>query len=300
MHSVSNASGVYQILCVPTGKVYVGSAINLARRWKEHRAALRAGNHQNSHLQRAWHKYDEAAFAFSILELAPAELLLKVEQCWINTTRCYEEDSGFNICAIAGSHLGVRRSIDVREKLRKANARTWDGFINPDGELVTITNLYDFCRQHGLSMTGMRALHRGKKPQYRGWTRVGCSSIPKPPRSKCWEGFISPEGVLVEPIENLHKFCKEHKLRYSDMHSLYTGKLRSSQGWTHVKTVHIVSSREYTGRRYEGFISPNGELVIIDNLACFCRENGLNENHMRQVYARTRKSHKGWTWRGNK
>jgi len=300
MHGIPNASGIYRILCVPTGKIYVGSAINLARRWQDHRAALRAGNHQNSYFQRAWDKYGEIAFAFSVLEFVPADTLLEVEQYWMDITCCYEESCGFNICMVAGSHLGIRRSKDVKEKLRKANARTWEGFIDPTGEIVAITNLYDFCRQHGLSMTGMRALHRGEKPQYRGWTRVGVCSTPKPVRYKWWEGFISPDGVLVEPFENLHGFCKDHGLRYSSMHNLYRGKLRSSQGWRRIRTAHIVSSREYTGRRYEGFVSPSSEPVIIENLASFCRENGLNENRMRQVYAGTRKSHKGWIRRGDK
>jgi excinuclease UvrABC nuclease subunit len=53
MHSVPNASGVYQILCVPTGKVYVGSASNLRIRWREHRWALNRGTHHSEYLQRA-------------------------------------------------------------------------------------------------------------------------------------------------------------------------------------------------------------------------------------------------------
>lgn len=295
MHSIPHESGVYQILCVPTGKVYVGSASDLYDRWREHRWHLKRGTHHSLYLQRAWDKYGETAFEFSVIELVPVEQLLEVEQRWIDATRCYEEERGFNICVVAGSQLGVRRSIDVKQKIKEGVARTWDGFINPNGERVTITNLYDFCREHGLSMTGMRALYHGKKPQYRGWTHVGVSPIPKPNHHKVWEGFISPDGILVDPIENLHKFCKDHGLRYSDMHSLYTGKILSSRGWKHIRTAHIVPAREYIGRRYEGFINPERASVIIDNLARFCRENGVNEDHMRQVYAGIRKSHKGWT-----
>jgi group I intron endonuclease len=65
MYSIPTESGVYQILCVPTGKAYVGSAVNLAKRWQEHRWMLRRGQHHSQYLQRAWDKYGETAFAFS-------------------------------------------------------------------------------------------------------------------------------------------------------------------------------------------------------------------------------------------
>jgi predicted GIY-YIG superfamily endonuclease len=40
-----HASGVYQIRCIPTGKVYVGSAVDLFKRWAQHHRTLRKGEH---------------------------------------------------------------------------------------------------------------------------------------------------------------------------------------------------------------------------------------------------------------
>jgi group I intron endonuclease len=54
--AIPRASGVYQILCKPTGKIYVGSAVNLRGRWLNHRSSLRCGKHPNIVLQRAWNK----------------------------------------------------------------------------------------------------------------------------------------------------------------------------------------------------------------------------------------------------
>ena len=40
-YSLPHSPGVYQIICVANGKIYIGSAINLRRRWEQHRRLLR-------------------------------------------------------------------------------------------------------------------------------------------------------------------------------------------------------------------------------------------------------------------
>src|SRR3970040_1255088 len=54
--------GVYKILNVMNGKVYVGSAANFKSRWKFHLGQLRYGNHHSITLQRAYNKYGERNF----------------------------------------------------------------------------------------------------------------------------------------------------------------------------------------------------------------------------------------------
>src|SRR5687768_12784577 len=62
------SAGVYQIRCKPTGKIYIGSAVDLRARWEHHRGRLRRGDHRNRYLQNAWVKYGEVNFEFSVLE----------------------------------------------------------------------------------------------------------------------------------------------------------------------------------------------------------------------------------------
>lgn len=54
-------SGIYRIVNLANDKFYIGSAVNLERRWYMHRNRLNAGKHRNAHLQAAWSKYGEAA-----------------------------------------------------------------------------------------------------------------------------------------------------------------------------------------------------------------------------------------------
>jgi group I intron endonuclease len=124
-------SAVYCITCTSNGKVYIGSAVCIRKRWWSHRDDLARGRHHSRHLQQAWNKYGAAAFAFDILEAVddPAELLER-EQFHIDRTKAYDRHYGYNINPTAGSNLGRTWSEATREKKirgmtgRKASAET--------------------------------------------------------------------------------------------------------------------------------------------------------------------------------
>lgn len=59
-------SGVYKIICVKTGKFYVGSAKDIRHRQIQHLCHLRKGDHHCIYLQRAWNKYGEDNFVFEV------------------------------------------------------------------------------------------------------------------------------------------------------------------------------------------------------------------------------------------
>lgn len=81
----ADVSGIYQIICITTGKFYVGSASCLRRRRNDHLRALRDGNHPNIHLQRTWNKYGETSFKFQVIELCNSDTLVEREQHFIDT-----------------------------------------------------------------------------------------------------------------------------------------------------------------------------------------------------------------------
>lgn len=74
---------IYAIECATNKLVYVGSTRQVAARWRDHKATLRAGTHHNRHLQHAWEKYGEEAFEFRVLEEVPDEELMDAELRWI-------------------------------------------------------------------------------------------------------------------------------------------------------------------------------------------------------------------------
>lgn len=162
-------SGVYKITCSVTGKVYVGSSLNVYRRWHAyHLPRLRRGAHINRYLQNAWNKYGEQAFICSLLETTTAELLTSREQFWMDSLQSVNRQYGFNLYPFARSALGVKHSRAACRRRRLVLAKTYI-VRSPAGEERTIRNLYRFCRQRNLTHTAMSRVATGKASHHKNW-----------------------------------------------------------------------------------------------------------------------------------
>lgn len=111
-------SGIYKIEHVDSGKAYVGSAVNIKRRWGEHKARLNSKTHPNPKLQNAWNKYGEGSFVFGVVEECEIEVLIEREQKYIDTLEVVT--LGYNICEVAGSVLGIKRSEETKLRMSEA------------------------------------------------------------------------------------------------------------------------------------------------------------------------------------
>lgn len=77
-------SGIYVIVHMKSGKVYIGQAQSIGKRWNDHRSNLNRGVHGNRHLQSAWNKYGAKAFKFKVLEYCLVDRLDEREQHFID------------------------------------------------------------------------------------------------------------------------------------------------------------------------------------------------------------------------
>ncbi len=108
-------SGIYQIQQLSTGKRYVGSAVNIGRRWTEHRTQLKANVHNNKYLQNAWNKHGADDFLFSVLLHCSTDRLLVHEQGALDAIA-----PEFNIAKCANAPMfGRSHTRETREKLRQ-------------------------------------------------------------------------------------------------------------------------------------------------------------------------------------
>lgn len=95
-------AGVYCIRNTVTGRVLLGSSVNLHGPFNRHRTELRLGSHRCPELQADWNRLGEDAFAFEVLDAVPAELaglerdeaLRQLEKKWLAAhqplaDRCY-------------------------------------------------------------------------------------------------------------------------------------------------------------------------------------------------------------------
>lgn len=119
--AILSTSGIYTIRNTVNGKVYVGSAICFKSRFSRHITRLKKGDHHSPKLQKAWIKYGSEAFLFEPLEaVSDVGCLLSREQFWIESLSAFGEN-GYNMTPRAGSHLGAKRSPEVRANMGKAN-----------------------------------------------------------------------------------------------------------------------------------------------------------------------------------
>lgn len=114
--------GVYAIYSACNGRWYFGSAINLRERKNDHWSALNRDDpdnpHGNDHLQKAWRKYGEDAFEFSVVEECSGDQLLIREQYYLDLN--FLNPDPYNMCRIAGSWLGHKHTPEAKAKISEA------------------------------------------------------------------------------------------------------------------------------------------------------------------------------------
>jgi group I intron endonuclease len=116
---VMRISAIYKIQSrVKPERIYIGSAINLKYRWWRHLSQLRRNKHHSIKLQRHFNKYGETDLQFSILLSCEKEDLIKIEQYFIDSYNPY-----FNICRVAGSVLGIKRSLETIKKMSESGKK---------------------------------------------------------------------------------------------------------------------------------------------------------------------------------
>jgi group I intron endonuclease len=108
-------TGIYKIINTSTNKIYVGSAVNIESRWKEHLNDLKMNKHHSIKLQRSYNKHGLNCFKFEIIEECDKKLLIKQEQHYIDSLNSFHE--GYNSSPTAGSRLGSIQSEETKKKI---------------------------------------------------------------------------------------------------------------------------------------------------------------------------------------
>lgn len=110
-------SAIYKIQSIiKPERVYVGSAVQIKRRWEKHLCELRNKRHANNKLQNHFNKYGQKDLVFVIIEPCFPEFLFIREQYYIDTLNPY-----FNIVRKVGINSRVI-SEETKNKLRIAGS----------------------------------------------------------------------------------------------------------------------------------------------------------------------------------
>ncbi len=110
-------TGIYKIQSkIKPERCYVGSAININKRWGEHYALLKGNYHTSNKLQNHYNKYGESDLIYSVLLGCEKEDLIANEQFFID---CYKP--WFNMRPKAGNNLGLKLSEEAKQKMSMAH-----------------------------------------------------------------------------------------------------------------------------------------------------------------------------------
>lgn len=282
MDILPRTSGIYQILCVPTGKVYIGSSANLRRRWREHQKYLTAGTWRksNHYLMHAWRKYGAEAFEFTILEFVEPEHLLEREQYYLDTIRPFDPSIGFNSSPTAGSVRGIKLS----DERRKSISNRQRAYMNTPEMKAAVS-----ARKKGRSVTPESI------EKFKAWRR----EHPVTDEQKAAHG---------EKMRG-RKASEETRAKLSAIHR---GKKRTPESIERSRQARIGSKRSDAAREKMSesakargprllyvwtILSPDGTEHTTDNMAAFCLEHNLHKSSMTLVAQGKQEHHKGWRCR---
>ena len=108
-------AGIYVIRNKVNGKIYIGSSIDMRKRWHIHKYYLCSNNHNNRHLQSSWNKYGEENFELIVVEtVSDKNNLIKREQYWIDK---HNFNDLYNIRLNAQSNLGLKHTNETKKKM---------------------------------------------------------------------------------------------------------------------------------------------------------------------------------------
>jgi group I intron endonuclease len=108
---LKNKSGIYGFVCKTTGKLYIGSSIDLSDRFSNHIN----GSKSNVKLQNAINKYNLHDFIFIVFEYCESMDLISREQFYIDGLK-----PEYNILKVAGSSLGYKHTEETLALISKA------------------------------------------------------------------------------------------------------------------------------------------------------------------------------------
>ena len=175
-------TGIYCIINKINNKRYIGSTSqSFQQRWNKHKSSLNNNKHHSGRLQNSWNKYGEENFIFIVLETCEPKYCIIREQWWLDLFGTYLDTFGYNICAVANSCLGVKHTleqrnklkkqkseehkrklseinkgksipIEVRKKIKKSCAKLSYNVTDPQGNITLVNNLREFCRNYNLDI----------------------------------------------------------------------------------------------------------------------------------------------------
>ena len=113
-------SGMYMIANMKTWDIYVGSSVDIPRRFKRHIRELRKGTHFNPRLQKSYNVYGESAFNFVIAKECSEKEARVCEQKFL--TEFCGKDFCWNVAKVVNEpNTGRKLSEEHKRRIGSSN-----------------------------------------------------------------------------------------------------------------------------------------------------------------------------------
>jgi group I intron endonuclease len=241
--------GIYKITNIVNGKFYIGStSVSFNNRFKKHINDLNTNKHGNSYLQNAWNKYGKHGFSFEIIEIIDkGELIIIREQYYLDMLLPTKRNIGYNICAIAGSSLGVKRSNEFKEKIRQNSLNmSKETRAKISNSLIGLKQSKETIDKRVKKLIGRVGGMAGKKHSKITKLRMSKAHI-KNNYGSCYKIGNKPhnirkviqldlDGNFISEWNSMREVEKKLKIRHSGISSVCNGKQNTAGGfkWRHL------------------------------------------------------------------
>ena len=170
-------SGIYRIKNKVNNKSYVGSSVNMIRRFSKHRSNLNKDQHENNYLQKEWNKFGKDNFEFEMLCIIKEnkreilkELLLQKEEEIIELLKSNRTENGYNLQVVKKEKKEKRNNKGITESFRKQLSKSQNHRklavvqLTLDGKFVNkFESLTKANKETGVHKTNIQRTCEGKR-----------------------------------------------------------------------------------------------------------------------------------------
>jgi len=169
------ATGIYSITNSETADCYIGQALDIKKRWAQHRRELNAGDHHNQRLQNDWNTFGEQAFHFEIEQRCKRSELDRLEEKLIDDYGTYNvektvfaeisvgsESASIKTTGHEGMNVALRSSLtdeDASDFVMQA-VREMDEIVEAHPEVLDNPDLLDSLELPGYHPELVKALKK--------------------------------------------------------------------------------------------------------------------------------------------
>lgn len=240
MKSKFKNSGIYCIKNLKENKMYIGSSKNLKNRKNEHFRKLRRGEHHCTHLQKAFNKYEEKYFIFSIITYVESKRLIPEEDKYFKYYDIGNHSVSYNLLTRPERTTGFKHSLKSRELMsRKHKGRTFTE---------------EHRRNLSLSERGQKRTEAQRKRMSEGCRKRGFTEKQRKvleERNRAHKGHGNPNSKWIIAVELRKAFyCITevakgfHKKRSVFESSLTKGTTACGFHWMHLEKYKAMSENQ--------------------------------------------------------